>query len=151
MDFASFAGAAGSIKSAIEIARIGLAARDAVQIRDALAQVHNHLAQLQESLLDTTIKASGLASELHVAQEENRKLKATIEQRGRYELFQVGTGNFVMRSKVDPGSVDPVGNEPSHFACQRCFDKGDTVVLQLLQHSWGNSWGCQACKFEFGI
>lgn len=138
MDFSLISGLVSTLKATYDLGNAAMGVRDANQFATTLAQINDQLLKAQQSLFAVSGQAMEMQQQLAKLQEECRKLKAAAEERGRYALVEIGTGNFALQSKVDVGGMsDPIAAEPVHYVCQPCFDKGVKAVLGITLSTMG--------------
>lgn len=151
MDFTALAAIAGNLSTAIDIGKAAIDLRDAGKLSSVVAEMNNKLLEAQQRLFVLSSEAFALQQELGNAQQENLKLKAALEERGRYVLAEIGKGQFAYKSKVESAEDGRDSTEPEHYICQPCFDVGRKVTLRYFNsHTFGESWTCSVCKAELG-
>lgn len=136
MDIASITGALSGAVQSVGLAKAALGVRDFNAAALELAKLHEQLLGAQQQLLTQGATLLTLQAENRDLSEELRKLRDRIAEKGRYELVDLGGGQFVYRS---------VESQPVHYLCQGCFDAGAKSVLQ-----WGSRWHCNRCKNAYG-
>jgi len=148
MDFASLATAASSFGATINIAKAALEIRDFNATGAAISEMTQKLLDLQSQLLAVNASFFELQQERVALAEKVRVLEEQRSQRERYSLFEIGTGVFVYRFNAPPegsGAGTPGQQEPAHFLCQACWDRGSKSVLQ----NWTNGgWKCLPCNIN---
>lgn len=152
MDASLVSGLMTSLTATVELGKAALGVRDANQLAATVAQMNDKILHAQQSLFGVMAQSLALTQELANAQQENQKLRAAIEQRGRYALVELAEGQFVLRSKLESGTdSNPVDAEPVHHICQPCFDKGLKSVLQR-RVQWGHAeLFCTLCSQDWAL
>lgn len=149
MDYSLITGAAASIKTAIDIGRGALSARDTVLIAGEVARMNDQLLQAQQSLFAHNASLLELQQMHFETRDKLRIATEQLAQKGRYVLFQTGLGQFAYRIKLAPaqgGAGEPVPTQPLHYVCQKCFDDGVKVVLRFEDSDQAPALGCPSCK-----
>lgn len=125
-------------RSLLQLASDALNARDDAKVRMALSELQSKLFDATSAALAMAEKASSLQSALSESEREKREVKATLEERGSYELHELEPGSFAYASKA---SAERPG-VPQHYLCQPCYDKGIKAVLrfapggELMRNRW---------------
>lgn len=134
--FGSITGVLSGVRATAEVAGAALEIRDFNATAVELAKLHRQLLDAQQQLL--TYGGDVLALQAHNRElaEQVKHLTAQLAERGRYELFELGVGEFVYRSTE---------TKPEHYLCQVCFDGGVKSVLQKRSR-----WYCTVCRNSFG-
>lgn len=154
MDLSLITGAAGALKTAVDIGRAAVDIRDNAKIGEAVVRMNEQLLNAQQSLFVHSAQLAELQQKYLEATQELTKVKETLAQRGRYSLFEIVPGQFVYRVDIRPesaGAGNPGGAEPEHYVCQPCFDGPELrrVVLRRIDSAhWGRSWKCPVCDAE---
>jgi hypothetical protein len=146
---ASFVGAAfASLSAAKEIGKAAIGIRDFNQMAATVSQLNEQILKAQDALFSHQTQLINLQDELLQAKEKLRIAEKVIEERGRYELFQLSQGVFVYRAKVGEEGL-AAGAEPIHYLCQPCFDGGKKSVLVRHDTATGFAHHCSLCKIAF--
>ena len=148
MDFTGISAIAGSLKAAADIGKTALDARDAAKLASTVAQMNDKILEAQQRLFVLGTDALALQDELARAKDEALKLKAALQERGRYVLANVTKRHLAYKFKGDPveDGGDPV--EPEHYVCQPCFDQGRKAVLLHRTSQWNHYFECPLCKVK---
>jgi len=152
MDFSSVVTAVSALRLAKEAADAALGVRDFNAYAAAISKVNDQLLKAQESLFFHNSQLLQMQSEMVSDREELARLRKVLEDRGRYTLVDLGTGNFVYRYQGQKPGEDAVGNEPvaaTHDICQPCYDKGVRSVLQRSNRVGDVTLDCTICDAQF--
>jgi hypothetical protein len=113
------------------------------ELKLKLASLYGDLAEVRMALTDAREALS----------EKDRlieALKATASPRGNYQMFEASPGVMVYASTGQ--------DEPAHWACIPCLDRGKRSVLQNRGNADAQGrrhdhsvWRCDACKAELRI
>lgn len=131
--------ALASLKATIDIARIGIEARDDAKAKHALSAMAGLLFDANMSALALSERTRALDAQLAQATQQLRDLQERVRQQERYVIQELRQGAFVYAYRPLEGD-----STPGHYVCQNCFDKGITSVLRLQlggQH-WGEKMVC---------
>lgn len=123
-------------KAAYDILATSISARDDAKIQAALTDLQRKHADLTASAMAHIEKAFKLQSDLLKAREEIVSLKAQIDKKESYDLFEISIGKFCYKSNKD--------EVPLHYLCQPCWDKGIKSVLHFhsARHGWPAKMTC---------
>ncbi len=149
-DIASMAALAGTLKTCYDLGNAAIGLNDSNKLSTAIAQMNKQLLEAQHSLFVLSGQAFALQQQLVQSEEQKRKLEASLEERDRYVLFEVGREQFVYRFKVEQEvAAGPGISQPAHYICQPCFDNGRKVVLRFFDSStFGPHYTCSVCQAE---
>lgn len=142
MDYALISTAFTALSHAKQLGEAMVGVRDFNKVASTVADINGQLLKAQESLFTHNAQLGELQAKYYEACEELRKLKETLAERGRYQLFQLSPGVFVYRASEAP-------SELQHFLCQPCFDSGKKAVLQKNRKYGTITIDCPLCKQEF--
>jgi rubrerythrin len=152
MDMSLIAGAVSSLNAAINISKTALDARDAAKAQAALLEVHEALTQALQRVATMSIQLATVAQELTEAREEQKRLRAAMEERDNYVLVELSKGNLAYEYRPVAQGIDERRRHAPHYVCQRCFDSGAKVVLGLRTHDdMPPTQRCPACKREIAV
>jgi hypothetical protein len=119
--------ALSGLKSALDLARLAIDARDDAKIKTALAEVSELYIAALTAAADSAKRFHDLQTEHLLLKDEQRDLRHRIEERSKYRLEAIGPGVFCYRADLDEAS-----GEPAHFLCQPCYDRGIKAILRLM-------------------
>lgn len=135
-----FANAATSIGVAKDISQSLVNLRDAELVRSKVFELTNSLMELQQQLMNAQIEQMGLVKRITELERDIAAQQQKSLVQDRYQLHQFPTGSLAYCLK--PEIKD---EQPKHFLCANCFEKGDRAILQV---AGGRGWGgfnCQRC------
>ena len=123
MDFSTaISGALGMV----QIADAALKARDNAKASQAIADIQLKLVELSMSALAVTEKNISLVNEVRSLQDELNELKIKASDRDDYILGEVCMGVQAYK----PKKFETGRDNPFHYLCQPCFDKGIKSMLR---------------------
>ncbi|WP_043307189.1 hypothetical protein [Burkholderia glumae] len=151
MDIATIGAAIGGLKTAIDLTKTAVAARDDQKLAEARQAVNDRIIDVQNAALALQEKQSAARDEIDRLKEELRDAKKTIEalesERSRLENYKL-----TQLSQYGFGYKYVGSDEPDHVACQPCFDAvpGRKVVLHFCPESEYTIayWECPTCKTQ---
>jgi len=142
MDIGSISAALGGLKTAFELTKAAVAARDESKIAEAKQALNDRIIDVQNAALQLQERQSAARDEIDELKDQIRDLKASMKtlesdatERANYRLAAIFPGKWAYESVIDP----------HHYACQQCFD-GPSHRKVLLQSYWENHWECPVCK-----
>ena len=140
-----------SLAAARDIGKAAIGLRDFNALAAAMSQINEQLLKAQESLFAHNTQLHSLQQDNFSLTNRLRELEEKLAERGRYSLFELSDGTFVLRSN-DP--VRALGNslhavEPLHYICQPCMARGTKSVLQKYSFYGSISLECSICKERF--
>ncbi|AVF41573.1 hypothetical protein AL486_19155 [Pandoraea apista] len=145
MDFSALVSAVSGAKTAVELVKTAISARDQTKAEEAITDAKRSLSAAYDSLLSVTQQSLDLVQQLSAAQDriqalekEKKHLESELEERNRYALADVGGG--ILAYTLKPGDES---GEPHHSLCQPCMTKGHKSVLQPQGNR--GSLKCFAC------
>ena len=129
-----------SVKATMDLVKAAKGITEKADLDAALFDIRDHLANLQERLLNAQQVTDNILEERRQAVralEDERNKNRTLE---RYALVEPRPGMFLMR-------YQPVENDPTplHHACPKCFSDKAISVLQV-PNAGGSSLQCPRCE-----
>ncbi|WP_157379611.1 hypothetical protein [Burkholderia ubonensis] len=152
--------AIAGLKSAIDLAKAAVAARDEMKLAEMQQSINDRIIDVQNAALSLQEKQSDARDEIDALKEELRTAKSKIAdierartERDKYILHAVGTGRFAYALKEEAVGIT-VNGEPRHFICQPCFDGPENRKVVLRYKAGGNTgrvhipgtWACPVCQ-----
>jgi hypothetical protein len=132
-----------SVKATLDLVKTVKSVTEKAEIDAILFDVREHLANLQERLLNAQQVTD-------IILEERRKAVRDLEDERRrnsqlecYSLFEPRPGVFLHIYKPSEGDDTPV-----HTACPRCFAEKSISILQK-PHPTSDTIDCPCCKFSY--
>lgn len=127
MDLAS---ALSALKQTFDLIKTGVEIRDDSKIKKGIADFLDKYLALQTSALEIQQQNHKLLDEKRAAESKYKELEAELAEHQKYSLHEVTEGTFAYKCISE--------NQPEHFLCQNCFDKGIKSVLRYRNDStWG--------------
>ncbi|WP_186200841.1 hypothetical protein [Burkholderia gladioli] len=131
------------LKTATDLARTAIAARDDAKITNAIRDMNDRLFEVQQASMlvqeknqDLIQRNASLQEASLDLQRECVELRKRLEDRERYELHTTARGGVVRRDKSAEGT--PL---QAVYLCANCFNDGKHTYLQPESSGW---W--LACK-----
>lgn len=140
---AEIKGGIDSVKAAMDIVKSVKTITDKADLDSALFDIREHLANLQQRLLDAQQVTDRILEERRQAirdLEDERKKNSALE---RYSLVEFRPGMFLRR--YDPVEGD---STPLHHACPKCFSDETISVLQV-PNAGSSSLQCSRCELFY--
>jgi len=125
-----------ALKTALELAKAGLEARDDAKIKAGIGEMAAKLADANMGALAMSEHLRAIEAELRDTTAKLRDVEKVVKKRERYVLHQVRKGAYVY-------AFEPINGDatPAHYQCQICFDSGkDSVLAESLN---GNTLHCR--------
>jgi hypothetical protein len=119
-----FSAALSAARASLDLLKGAVAARDDAKIQAAIADMATRLTDATLAALSSAEKASSLQAQLQALQRDKEGLEAKLVERSMYELHEVRPGAFVYKLKAQAQ-----GENPPHYLCQHCYDKGIKSIL----------------------
>jgi hypothetical protein len=123
-DISALADLIASLRSAVEIMKAMLDARDADRMRTKISELTREIMSAQSYALGAQSSQLELLQSMRGLEDELAKLKAWNLERYRYELQSVGPGAIACVLKQSMR-----GTEPVHWICADCFQSGKKRFL----------------------
>mgnify|MGYP000184381863 CR=1 FL=1 len=120
------AAAFSGLKTAFELLKLGVAARDDGKIQAATLDMSARLLDAHQVALDMADRCGALQDRLHTAEAHARELERKADERRLYVLAPLGAGAFAYAAKDESGP----GYRGQHYLCQPCYDQGIKAVLR---------------------
>lgn len=133
-----------SAKTLYDTARAAMEARDDAKLKTAMVELQGKLHDATQAAITSISEAMTLQKDLRAAQDELAEIKRKQADRERYALTQLpGEGKqFAFARKPSAEGED----EPPHYLCQGCYDKGFKFVLQGTEGQFWWEYSCPGCK-----
>jgi hypothetical protein len=131
-------------KTLFEVARAAMDARDDAKLKSAMTELHGKLYDATQAAMESAFQSAALQEVLLAAQNECAELKRKAAERERYAIAQIpGQGKVYAYARKPTQDGD---EEPTHYLCQPCYDKGIKSVLQPSKFHGGMEYLCTCCK-----
>lgn len=124
-DIASITTTLSSIKAAKDLTTALVELRDFNQVAATVTKLNRELIQAQEGVFALQAKVLELHLEKVEVLDKLREFEQRSDQRRRYELVELATGDFAYRLKASEHRHDDItmnSDEPIHYVCQPCMD-----------------------------
>jgi len=124
-----------ALKQTFDLIKTGFEIHDEVKIKKGISEFLDKYMSLQTSSLDMQQKNMQLLEDKKVVENKYKELEDKLNERDKYSLFEFTEGVFVYKSISD--------NQPKHFLCQNCFDKGVKSIFRSQSDPiWGKTLIC---------
>jgi len=124
------------MKTALELAKAGLEARDDAKIKAGISEMAAKLADANMGAFAMSEHLRAIEAQLRDTTAQLRDLEKVVKKRERYVLREVRKGAYVYAFEPINGDATPV-----HYQCQICFDSGKNSVL--VESLSGNTLHCR--------
>lgn len=139
--FEWFATAVASANAAKEISQSLVTLRDGEMIRSRVFDLTQSLMELQQQLMTAQMEQMQLVEKVQKLENQNAQLQKQADLDSRYELHKFETGAFCYRLKPELN-----GDQPEHFLCSKCFERGIRSTMHQSKGSYHASLICPECK-----
>jgi hypothetical protein len=150
MDASQIGIVATSLSVAKDIGKALVGLRDWNLVAEKVTALNDQILKAQDALLAHNTSMFELQNKYFETNEELRKLKETVNEKGRYSLVDLGFGFHAYRENVTPeqsGASQPSAPQPERYFCQPCMDRGVKVVLQArFEEGVHIGLTCGSCK-----
>jgi hypothetical protein len=141
--FEWFSTAVASANAAKEISKSLITLRDEEMIRSRVFDLTNNLMDLQQQMMQAQVEQMELVKKVADLEAALQRATRQDEERGRYQLHKFPKGDvaYVLRPEFQL-------EEPEHYLCSNCFEKGERVTLHSAS-GWG--WAglkCPRCSTQ---
>ena len=133
-----------SAKMSIELVKAIKGVRDKADIDAFLSDIRDHMAELQQRLLETQQVADTILEKRRQALKDLEEERSKNRDLERYNLVEPRTGVFLYSFR--PSEDD---DTPAHTACPNCFRDKSISILQQLDPSKGWKVQCPNCDFTY--
>ena len=138
-----------SAKTLYDTARAAMEARDDAKLKTAMVELQGKLHDATQAAITSISEAMTLQKDLRAAQDELAEIKRKQADRERYALTQLpGEGKQFAFARKPSAEGD---DEPPHYLCQGCYDKGIKAVLQGGDFYNTKTYDCPNCKQTIGV
>src|SRR6266542_2735441 len=149
VDMAAIAGAAGALKSALDLAKTALGMRDPALIRAKISEMQGEISSALASAITAQTDQLAMLNRVGDLEKEVARFKAWDAEKDRYALEERPPGVFVWTLKQEAAKP----GEPIHCICPTCYQRDKKSVLQAGETSHGaHELTCHECgtKLEVG-
>lgn len=143
MDIGSIQAAIGGLQAAGDIAKSMIGLHDATVLKTKTIELQSAILAAQSSALSAQSEQFALVDRIRELEEEIRRMEAWDAEKQRYELTDIGNGQFTYSLKE--GMQPP---EPPHSICANCYNQGQKSILQGSSKMGRKSLICNRCKAE---
>lgn len=133
-----------SAKTLYDAARAAMEARDDAKLKTAMVELQGKLYDATQAAITSISEAMALQNALRAATDELNEMKRKEADRERYTLTQLpGEGKQFAFARKPSAEGD---DEPPHYLCQGCYDRGLKFVLQGTEGQFWWEYSCPGCK-----
>lgn len=142
VDISAIAGAMSALNAATNITKAMIGLRDTKIIQTKVIELNTIILQAQAAAFSANQERAALVERIGQLEKEIANLKAWETDKQRYELTDIGDGNFAYTAKVSMR-----GSEQPHYICANCYQLGKTSILQHMHLSGGGDLlTCSGCN-----
>lgn len=136
--------ALGAVRTAVDIARMAVDARDDARAKQAIAEIQMKLLDVMSAALAVSEKAAALQAALVESQDAHRQLKAAVAEKEACTLAEIRPGGYAYSSKL----LQEGNYQHTPYFCQPCYDKGVKALLKFSPAREGADalWECPETK-----
>lgn len=149
MDVATISALFSSLKAVKEFGEAALAVHEFNEVAPIISNLNSEVLKAQDSLFSHNMELLSLQQKYFEATKELAEIREAIAQKARYTLFDLGVGQFAYRADPRPAGTHmghPIGAEPEHYICQKCFDGPDHRKVVLIFRRGNCTWYCAVCS-----
>lgn len=128
----SIQAAIGGLQAAADIAKTMIGMRDAALIQSKTIELQSAILAAQSSALTAQSEQFSLIDRIRDLEENVRRMEAWETEKTRYELTDLGDGQFAYALKE---GTQPT--EPSHNICANCYNRAEKSILQFESRNPG--------------
>ncbi|MFL9810001.1 hypothetical protein EQ845_10690 [Pseudomonas putida] len=139
--FEWFSTAVASANAAKEISKSLITLRDEGMIRSRVFDLTNSLMELQQQMMQAQVEQMELVRRVAELEQALQAAAQSSDVRQRYELHKFPNGSFAYTLKSEFKD-----QEPEHYACSNCFEKGERVTLQRAAGTGWKGLRCPRCE-----
>ena len=125
VDLPSIEGAISSLQAASEIAKTFIGLRDTTTIQAKTIELQKVILDAQSSALRAQSEQSSFLERIRQLEKKVAEVEAWNTEKQKYQLTEVGAGQFVYTLKEQTGST-----EPQHMLCANCYNHNEKSILQ---------------------
>ncbi|MGC0155008.1 hypothetical protein ACPRNU_21325 [Chromobacterium vaccinii] len=150
MDIGSISAALGGLRTAVDLAKLAVEARDDQKIASAVQSLNDRIIEIQGVALQLQEKQASQLEQIQTLKDDKRELSARVadlekqaDEQNRYRLRELSTGVFVY-------AYEPVDGDaaPAHYLCQSCMDNKSQKAV-LVRDANGTYERCPVCKNRY--
>lgn len=149
MDVAMISTIFSSLKAAKELGQAALAVHEFNEVAPIVSNLNSEILKAQDSLFSHNMELLALQQKYFETAKELAEIREAIAQKARYTLFDLGSGQFVYSADARPAGThmgNPIGAEPEHYVCQKCFDGPEHRKVVLTFRAGNFTWHCTVCR-----
>lgn len=147
VDMAAIAGAATSLKTAIDISKIALGLRDESLIRTKILEMQGEISSALAGAIAAQTDQLVILKRVDDLEKEVAQLKAWNAEKQNYDLKPISRGTVAYMLKPEMR-----GAEPPHWLCTHCYESGKREMLQLAEEM-SSIWiyQCPGCGGKISV
>ncbi|WP_339524226.1 hypothetical protein [Pseudomonas sp. EL_65y_Pfl2_R96] len=136
-----FSAGVTSAQTAANIAKSLLTLRDEEAVRSRVFELTQSLMELQQQLMTAQLEQMALVKRVGELESTLSKVNSRVDLESKYQRHAFETGYFAYKLKPEFQ-----GDEPEHYLCSNCFEKGDMVTLQKGGGMGWKGLKCPRCE-----
>lgn len=136
-----FSNAITSVNATRQIANSLITLRDAELVRSQVFELTNNLMDLQQQLMNAQTQQMELIAKAQNLQKLLDAATKAADISNRYCRYSFPDGSFAYTVKPEIR-----GEEPVHFLCSNCFEKGEVATLNAEDSPGVKCLRCPRCR-----
>ena len=147
VDMAAIAGAASSLKAAVDIGKLAIGLRDAEMMRAKIIEMQGEISSALASAIAAQTDQMTMLQRVNDLEKEVANLKAWNTEKDNYELTTIARGATAYMLKPDVRD-----SKPPHWLCTQCFEDRRRSILQLVNEIGGHwIYNCPGCSSKISV
>jgi len=146
-DMGSISAIAASINAAVNITKAMKDLRDLTLVQSKVIELQGVILEAQTGLFTANKERASLIEEIREAKSKIAQLETWNAEKQRYQLTDIGDGNFayVLGQSMSSG-------EPPHYICTACYGNSKKSILQHFETGSGSHVViCPSCSAKMSI
>lgn len=145
VDLGAISAGIASLKTAADMAKAVADVSTAVGVQGKVFELQRAILAAQQDTFAAQQTQSALLQDKAELEERLRQYERWEVEKTRYRLVEVGAGGFAYTLREDA-----TGNDPQHYICVHCYERGRKSVLTKVHIPAGRAkmLRCQPCGAE---
>jgi len=146
-DMGSISAIAASINAAVNITKAMKDLRDLALVQSKVIELQGVILEAQSGLFTANEERASLIEEIREAESKIAQLETWNAEKQRYQLTDIGDGNFAyaLRQSMSSG-------EPPHYICTACYQNSKKSILHHFETGSGlHVVTCPGCSAKMSI
>jgi hypothetical protein len=147
VDISAIAGAMSSLNAAVNITKAMKDLKDWSTVQTQVIELQRTILEAQSGLFSANDERTSLIEKIREAEKRIADLETWNTEKQRYQLTDIGDGNFAYALK------ESVSNgEPPHYLCTACYQNSKKAILHHLATGSGmHVLTCPSCVAKMAI